>query len=86
MTRLVFASLSLIAALTACGEPAHLQYDYSRSYEAAFSAQADRTRPAAANAIYELNGVEGLEIRARAQENTTDAESGEAEYVDQVTQ
>lgn len=84
MTRLVFASLALVAVLTACGQPTHLQYDYARSYEAAFSAQADRTRPAAANAIYELNGVEGLEIRARAQENATNAESGEAEYVDEV--
>lgn len=85
MTRFVLASLA-IAALTACGTPQHMQYDYSRSYETAFSAQADRSRPGAAAAIYELNGVEGLEIRARAQEETTNTESGDAEYVDEVAQ
>lgn len=83
MTRIVLVLASL-AALTACGQPTHLQYDYGRAYTAAFDAQADRTRPSAANAVYELNGTEGLEIRARAQENTTDAESGEAEYVDEL--
>jgi len=75
--------LALIAALalTGCGSPLHLQYDHGRASDAAFNAQADRTRPAVAGSAYGLTGTEALEIRARVFEKATDAESGKAEYV-----
>ena len=78
--------MSLIAALglSACGSPLHLQYDHGRASGAAFEAQADRTRPSAASAGYRLTGTEALEIRARVFEQATDAESGKAEYVQEI--
>ncbi|MCB9743163.1 MAG: hypothetical protein H6741_14085 [Alphaproteobacteria bacterium] len=72
-------TLAALAALTACAHPEHLQYDHGNSYEAAFSTQADLTRESVEDAVYELNGVEGIEIRARAAESTTDQESGKSE-------
>lgn len=72
-------TLAALAALTACGHPTHLQYDYGHSYEEAFAIQADLERESVEDAVYELNGVEGIEIRARAAESTTDQESGQSE-------
>ncbi len=75
--------LALIAAATAfgCGSPLHLQYDHGRASDAAFNAQADRTRTTVAGSAYSLSGTEALEIRARVFEQATDAETGKAEYV-----
>lgn len=72
----------LIAALalaTSCGHPQTLSYDYGRAYDAAFAAQADLTRASAADLDYPLSGVEGIELRRRVEESTTDEESGRAE-------
>jgi hypothetical protein len=75
--------LALIAALSlaGCGSPLHMQYDHGRASNAAFNAQADRTRPTVASAAYPLTGTEALEIRARVFEQSTDTETGKAEYV-----
>jgi hypothetical protein len=75
--------LALIAAvsLTGCGSPLHMQHDHGRASDAAFNAQADRTRPTVANAGYSLTGTEALEMRARVFEKSTDTETGKAEYV-----
>lgn len=83
MTRpLAFA----VAALAmGCGYPRHLQYDYGRSFQQSLTQQADLTRPSAANGAYPLSGVDGLEMRARVQEVTTDAESAAPEAVKSIS-
>jgi hypothetical protein len=68
-----------LAALTACGSPRHLQYDFGRAYTMAFTAQADLTRPSVANKQYPLYGIEGAKIRILVQEATTEQESGTSE-------
>lgn len=75
------ALLALIFA-AGCAQPVHLQYDFSRAYTAAFSAQPDLTRPSVANAAYGLSGTEGLALRQTVVKATTDEESGKAEMVD----
>jgi len=79
MTRVVFALLFAAG----CAQPTHLQYDFSRSYNAAFNAQADLTRPSVANAAYGLSGAEGLALRQTVVKATTDEESGKAEMVNE---
>lgn len=73
----VFVLLALGAA-SGCASPLHLQYDYGRAYTAAMVSQADLTRPAVANAQYQLYGTEAEAIRIRVREKTTDAEVGQA--------
>lgn len=72
----------LLPLLAACGQPTHLQYDYGRSYNAAFNAQADLTRPSVANAAYPLSGQEAEAIRTAAEKSTSEEKSGEAEVID----
>lgn len=81
MIRLTLA-LPLLA-LAACAQHDHLQYDYGRSYTATFKAQADLTRPGAANAAYPLTGREGEALRIAVEEQASDEESGEAEAIKQ---
>ena len=76
--RIPFVAL-LLAALTACGHPQTLTYDYGRSFEEAFATQADLTRPSVQNLAYPLSGVEGIALRRLVEEETTDEESGRAE-------
>ena len=83
MTRLLLAASLLI--LAGCSTKAHLQYDHGRAYQATTAAQADRTRAAAADSAYALTGEEGLELRQRVVESSTDAESGQAETVDSIS-
>lgn len=71
--------LSVLTLAAGCGHPQTLTYDYGRAYEAAFAAQADLTRPSAKGLDYPLSGTEGIELRLRVQEETTDEESGRAE-------
>ena len=79
MKRLIF-TLPLFA-LAACAQHDHLQYDYGRSNTATFKAQADLTRPSAANAAYPLTGREGEALRIAVEEEASDKESGEAEQI-----
>ena len=78
MTRTV---IFVAAILMGCGSPLHLQYDHGRASDAAFNAQADRTRASVAGAAYPLTGTEAIESKARGFEKAPDAESGKAEYV-----
>ncbi len=71
--------LSILAASSACTSPLHLTYDYGRAYTESIVAQADLTRPSAAEAHYSLYGVEAVNIRLRVQDEATDSESGETE-------
>jgi hypothetical protein len=70
-----------IMALTACGEPYHLQSDFANSYVQATQTQADRGRASVAASEYPLTGFEGLELRLRVTEASSDAETAEAEAV-----
>lgn len=69
--------MTLLFALVACGQPAHLQYDYARSYADAFVAQADRQRPTAADALYEISGKEGILLREAMSEALFSEAGGE---------
>ena len=71
----------LLTLLVGCGQPEHLQYDFSRSYTEAFAIQADRTRPSVVDAAYPITGVEAAQMRERVIESTTDEESGKAEAI-----
>ncbi len=71
--RTLIATAGLIA-LSACGQPYHLSADYGESYQATFSAQADRTRASAVDDQYALSGMEAMGIRMRVQEATSDEE------------
>ncbi|MBL8618422.1 MAG: hypothetical protein JNM72_22600 [Deltaproteobacteria bacterium] len=63
----------------------NLQYDFGRAYTTAMIVQADRGRPSAADAAYPLTGPEGVQLRMRVTESTTDEESGEAEATRKVS-
>ena len=71
--------LLLPVALSACGHPRQLQYDFGRSYQAALATQADLARPNAADAAYALSGIEGIALRTLATESSTDEESANPE-------
>jgi len=77
--------LALLLGLVGCTQPLHQQYDLGRAYTEAFNAQADLSRDHVTNVGYELSGVEGLELRQRVVEESTDAESGEAEVTQSFT-
>jgi len=71
--------------LSGCGSPLHLQYDHGRASAQAFSAQGNLTRPEVADAAYPLQGIEAWEIRTRVLEQSSDTESGKAEYVKETS-
>ena len=71
--------------LVGCGSPLHLQYDHGRASAQAFSAQGNLSRPEVADAAYPLQGIEAWEIRARVLEQSSDTESGKAEYVKEIS-
>ena len=67
--------------LMGCGSPVHLQYDHGRASSQAFSAQGNLARPGIEDDAVPLSGAEAMEIRSRVFEQSTDAESGQAEFV-----
>ena len=70
--------------LLGCGSPLHLQYDHGRASSQAFSAQGNLARPGIEDDAVPLSGAEAMEIRSRVFEQSTDAESGKAEYVQEI--
>jgi hypothetical protein len=69
------ATLSLALLLASgCGAGLHHQYDHGRAYQQAFDQQADIERESVQDADFELTGIEGLFLRLRVYESTTDAE------------
>jgi len=70
--------------LVGCGSPMHLQYDHSRASSQAFSAQGNLARPGIEDDAVPLSGAEAMEIRSRVFEQSTNAESGKAEYVQDI--
>lgn len=79
MIRLAFATLGL--SLAGCGQPVHLQYDYGRSYQTAFNAQADLSRPSAAHSAYALSGDEGAALRREVVKESSNAETTKQEAI-----
>ena len=74
-----------ILVLFGCGSPLHLQYDHGRASAQAFAAQGNLTRPEVAGDAYPLQGIEAWEIRTRVLEQSSDTESGKAEYVKETS-
>ena len=70
--------------LCGCGSPMHLQYDHGRASSQAFSAQGNLARPGIEDDAVPLSGTEALEIRSRVFEQSTDQESGKAEFVQEI--
>jgi hypothetical protein len=80
----ILTIMSLAALASGCVYPTHLQYDYGRAMQQAMNAQADLSRPSAANAAFPLSGTSGLELRMRVQEVATDQESAKPEAVKNI--
>jgi len=74
-----------LALMLGCGSPLHLQYDHGRASAQAFAAQGNLDRPGSAQDAYPLQGIEAWEIRNRVLEQSSDNESGKAEYVKDVS-
>jgi hypothetical protein len=70
--------LLLLAAtiLSGCAQPAHLAYDFGRSYTETMNSQADLSRPAIAMTNYHLYGLEAVAIRLNVEAATQ--EGGES--------
>jgi hypothetical protein len=60
-----------------CAEPAHLQRSYGASTHQAFTTQADLERPSVAEHATALTGEEGLALRQRVAEATSDEATGQ---------
>ena len=65
--------------LTGCATTRDLDHDHARCFNQVLTIQADLGRPTVANAAYTLTGFEGLELRKRVTEESTDKESGQVE-------
>lgn len=78
-------SIVAFAMLTGCAQPVHQQYDFGRAYTEAMQVQADLSRPGYDEATYALSGTEGLELRQRVTEESTDTESGTTETTQSFT-
>ncbi len=65
-----------ILTLLACGQPAHLQYDFGRSFTEATATQATLDRASASEDAYELAGKDALATREQVRKAATDAEKG----------
>ena len=75
----------LLAVGLGCTQPLHLQYDYGRAFTESMAIQADLTRESVAESGYALSGDEGLELRQRVFEMSTDEESGETETTSSIS-
>ena len=60
----------------ACGQPAHMQYDFGRSFNESVALQGTLDRASAANAAYPLGGAEALKVREATRSAATDKEKG----------
>lgn len=78
---------TLLLTLTAlllggCAHKRILQEGHGEAFETSLALQADRGRPTVADADYTITGFEGIELRLRVTEESTDEESGEIEAVE----
>ncbi|MEL6346034.1 MAG: hypothetical protein AAFV53_23185 [Myxococcota bacterium] len=75
----------LLWGLMGCGQPLHLQYDHGRAFYTTKMIQADLDRPSAQGGAYALSGDEGIALRQRVIEESTDAETGTAKFAQSFT-
>jgi hypothetical protein len=68
----------LLLLLAGCGASLHQQYDHGRAYDEAFTQQANTGRASVEDADFELSGFEGLLLRLRVYQSTTDAEDSQS--------
>lgn len=65
-----------LLVLLACGQPAHMQYDFGRSIHEAAAVQGTLDRASASGDDYTLAGIDALQSREQARKAATDAEKG----------
>ncbi len=65
-----------ILTLLACGQPAHLQYDFGRSYTESIATQSTLDRASASSDAYALAGKDALATREQVRKAATDTEKG----------
>lgn len=68
--------MMLTYLLFACGQPAHLQYDFGRAYTEATAVQATLDRASAVDGAYAIGGAEALKIREASRAAVVDKEKG----------
>lgn len=66
--------MTALLLLLACGQPAHMQYDFGRSFNEALAQQATLDRASAASADYGLGGLDALKTRENARAAAGDKE------------
>lgn len=66
----------VLSTFFACGQPAHMQYDFGRSYNESVALQSTLDRATAADAAYKLGGAEALLVREATRSAATDKEKG----------
>jgi hypothetical protein len=81
MTRVL--PVLLVFLVSGCIRPARLQYDYGRSFTEAMNSQSDLTRADAKGGGYTLAGHEGVLLRMRVIEESTDVETGTTQALNQ---
>ena len=64
--------LGICLLAPACKAPNHMSYDFGRAYQATFPVQSDLTRESVMSLQHPLGGLEGVEIRLKVTEGTTD--------------
>ena len=70
LTSIVGLGFCLFAS--GCKAPAHLSYDFGRAFQATFPIQSDLTRESVMSLQHPLGGLEGVQIRLKVTEGTTD--------------
>lgn len=75
----------VLIGIVGCAQPTHLQPDFGSAYTQAMATQADLQRSSVADSDYAISGDEGLALRQRVTEESTDTESGQAEVTQSFT-
>ena len=68
--------ITVLLMLAACGQPAHLQYDFGRSYNESVALQGTLDRASAVDGAYAIAGAEALKVREATRAAATDKEKG----------
>ena len=66
----------ILSMFFACGQPAHMQYDFGRSFNESVALQSTLDRASAADGAYPLGGAEALKVREATRSAATDKEKG----------
>jgi len=72
------AGLGIFMLAAGCKAPVHLSYDYGRAFQATFPVQSDLTRESVMSLQHPLGGLEGVQIRLKVTEQTTEKKDSAA--------